>query len=194
MIILKDEITDLLLNFWENHKSNLIAILLGGSSVSPFINNPHDIDIIIIWKTSADRRDNLPESKQLYKKIHQIDIKCNCLQHYMEQYNDVFKNIWTVYAYLYQYHCIIAGEPFVILNNFNILLHPDKAIETILYVKELMHNKKWFYHVLTTLYILENNSYELTTQQIQNINIVHDQQDQEKIEELYQWALQQIQE
>ena len=187
-----EQIYNLLQDFYQLHKDNLECILLGGSKISPFINTHHDTDIVVIWKTKEDRRRYLYNSRDLHKQIYAIDSNYNCLHHYLNQYIELEK--WPIYAYLYSYHIAIAGSVPLFFQEFDVLQYPVKIWDSFIDIIELARNKKWFYHILTDIYLLQGNSFDLTEEQIENINIVHDQQDQEKIEELYQWALQQLQE
>lgn len=53
------------------------------------------------------------------------------------------------------------------------------------------HRTKRLYHILTSLYILENNSFtDFTDEQIKNINIAHDCAD--GYEELWEWAKKEV--
>ncbi len=190
--MIDSDVKELLIEFYNNHSEDLISIWVGGSAILPYISSPHDIDIILIWKNLERRKIHLRECVQLHRQLK--DTQYSCLNWYVEQYETAFKDKWPVYAYLFDLCNLIIGNDFEIWHKFKILEYQYMAWQTIVDLIENAHNKKWFYHILTTLYILWNQSYELTNEQIENIVVVHDQQDQEKIEELYQWALQQIQE
>ena len=191
--LITDEAYQFLLNFYEQYQEDLEAIILGGSALLPYLSNYHDIDIIFIWKDYSKRSNNLRACIEFNKSFKQMNIKYSCLNWFLDQYEEAFDEHWPVYSYLFNQHQLIAGNKVPLWQEFDILKYPEKIWDTIENQINRAHNKKWFYHILTVLYILWNQSYELTEEQIININIVHDQQDQEKIEELYQWALQQIQ-
>lgn len=192
--VLDSQAEQFILDFYSQHQEDLEAIIFGGSANLPYINNPHDIDIIFIWKDFNHRKANLSACVQFNRNFKKYNIKYSCLNWFLAKYEEAFKEHWPVYAYLLNNYELVIGTRVPILEQFDILKYQNKAWDSFIDLMPRARERKWFYHILTTLYILWNQSYELTEEQKENIRIVHDQQDQEKIEELYQWALQQTQE
>ena len=51
---------------------------------------------------------------------------------------------------------------------------------------------KRLYHALIGIYFIDNNAYDLTEEQIKNVNIAHDMK--EGFEDLWEWAKQRLEE
>ena len=49
----------------------------------------------------------------------------------------------------------------------------------ILKILDNKYNHKYFYHIYTSLCILKHNSFELTKEEINNINILHDRKEED---------------
>lgn len=102
------------------------------------------------------------------------------------------------YAYEFNSHFYINlyGDAENYLGRFDILgkdkedylanLKYDTTSESFLHQVERFGRTKRLYHILCGIYMIENNSYELTEEQIKNVNIAHDKTD--GWEELYEWA------
>lgn len=113
---------------------------------------------------------------------------------------DVKKQQVSLKTYAYEfnpYFCVdLYGEMQDCLGGFDILgkdkedyltnLKYDITSEIFLHQVERFGRTKRLYHILCGIYMIENNSYELTEEQIKNVNIAHDKAD--GWEELYEWA------
>jgi hypothetical protein len=192
--VLDDQIKTILINFFHQNEEELQCIWIGGSFSVPYITNPHDVDIILVWKHRYYDRERIKKCRTLSRQIHDLDGSYQIIFRYNEKYDESFIDHWPIYAYLYKYRQNLIGTLYPVIDQFDILQYEERMWKTLIQWKEKQHSKKGLYHILTTLYILLNQSYDLTEEQITNINIAHDQQDLEKIKILYQWALQQIEE
>lgn len=82
----------------------------------------------------------------------------------------------------------IYGEDLHI--DFNLEEKRDTLIQVLKdYLTKLKPNTKALYYVLTSIYIIENNSFEFTDEQKEAINICHDHQDEEKTQEYYTYCV-----
>lgn len=115
-------------------------------------------------------------------------------------WNDIYLNLYQhIYAILVYKQPDFNSYPEKVIEFFNamdkkIYLNQlknwiDNACFQIHFNDEINphHRTKRLYHILTSLYILENNSFtDFTEEQIKNINIAHDMAD--GYEELWDWA------
>ncbi len=185
-------------------KDMFFEIYLAGSHKLSFINNPKDCDIIIISETEEQSK----ELKRLfYEKYSRKEFreKYNYDLHFISDYRE--QEIFNRTAH-YPYITYIKYD--VYNNNFefketrgisleDFIANKDKYKERYLYLidewieslkrrnkEEHFYDIKIFYYMYTTLSILNNKSFELTEEQIENINILHDrkEEDLEKRKEL----------
>lgn len=188
---LNSDIEQLLINFFNQHQPNIIGIFLGGSATSPYIENPHDYDIFIVWANPEERNNAIPDIKILQQQRDEIDSAYRFINRHIHEYENHNKRHWLIYNYLFPYNQLIIGEtPYTVF--IDILTEWNSIYPELVHSIKRAHYQKWFYHILTTLYIWKNQSYELTPEQLTNVQIVHDQSNSQKIEELYQWALEEL--
>lgn len=156
-----------------------------GSSL--WLETPRDIDILAIY-------DTYQEVQEKVKKFNKEEL--------FEQtgYSILFMPLeWFPDFYIYRYPYLL--KEMRLLEGED--LHPDKydliknqefkkivinsMYNSILISYSRNLNQKIWYHILTTCYILENNNYELSKEQKENIQRVHDN---EKItEELFDYCV-----
>lgn len=159
----------------------LISVAKTGSRALPWVKNPNDTDYVFYV---ADRRD----TAQLVKlfKLKPVD-ECWIV-------GELSTNKCArLYAYEYQFLQPLFGAEFP---DYDIFEHAaeykqiliDHSLEQPLVVKH-----KFWYHVLTGIYMLDNGTYELTEEQIENINLCHDRQTTEEIYSYIQNRLAQYQ-
>lgn len=159
---------------------NIKAIYKTGSQVLPYIHNKKDLDFCIV----------IPSFKDLTKEIHHkifelkatLGIDLICIEEATFLENKIVAP-WVIEAYYFE---SIYGEA---PKKINILEHKDEYLEMLRnwLGKEAFRPTKVYSEVLAGLYVLENNSYDLTDKQIENINILHDNQDVFKIADLIIW-------
>lgn len=157
--------------------SAVVSVARTGSSVLPWINNPHDTDYIIYVK---DRH----ELKYLRKQCKDIPNN-ECW---------IFSTIegakMQLYAYQYRFLQTIYGTD---VPTYDLLEHVADY-KRLLVTYGLKHkspitSKQW-YHILTGIYMIQNGSYELTDEQKHNIQMCHDKR---MTPELFEWIQEQLQ-
>ena len=150
-----------------------------GSGVNPYINNPHDNDYIVFL--GDNEFDSFNQTK--YNDGH-------LMKRQLSTYGDVVK----VHSYLWGYMQLVEGQAVQLPNFFDKKDEWLSVAKTYLYYegKRKSHldqngkQRKSFYHLLMGLYILQNNSFELSTEQANNVQLAHDGNlPQEIIEWLY---------
>ena len=136
---------------------SVVAIYKGGSSL--FLKNNRDIDLVYFYPT---RYEALQE-KMSYHKSGNIDI------HFLKVHNPKV-NLW---CYLYHFMELVEGEN-LHLDKFSIFDHKDEYIEHLKIYLALPHRHKYWYHILTAVYLFKNNEYTLTEKQLKDIQQTHD--------------------
>lgn len=175
-----------------HEKYNCISIFIAGSYLLPYIKNKHDIDLFVTFDTSFKLRD-IRSDEYVIKIRDEIKQKYNAML--MIRYHDTI-NVRDTFmiSYTSPYYAKNA------LFGTNNLIEYDVLSNKIKYIKEFysyldyydslnpdtdLYLYKRLYHIITGMYMFQNNSYDLTEEQIKNINIIHDCQDKDKILELY---------
>ena len=178
----------------EFSKPYIIGAEKCGSKTNPYIRNPKDIDVVLIV---ADEDKRIELIRALYSHFNRQDIRDEYLDLKIRVYpNDLSDRI---YWYLSNFH-----EPFdgFTKQTKNILIDEISIKKTIIHFLENikkynvdLYEKKYFYHVYASLCILKHNSFELTEEEINNINILHDrkEEDFETIKKLIDEMLEEIQ-
>ena len=188
-------------NIFQILEPYILSIEETGSYTLPYIKNPHDRDIIIITKTQRDRAAAVKlykksfsiEERRQFKKENHIDIVFN-------SYPDIIDD--RVYLYLTHYIKPLEGyEKMSIERPINTELYKSLIARDYSEIKEWedYKNYKIWYHFYTGLCIIKHNSYELTEEEKNNINILHDLKAEENdkrlslieeiIEEIQSWQL-----
>lgn len=167
---------------------HFLYVKLGGSRSLPFIKNPHDYDIIIICEKEEDRFicsklfHNTYDSKEL-RFTYGLDFHIITLE-----YENFFVN--SIYPYLIQETDIIYSTikdflpknrdiNYMLANEATIIAKYKKRIHS----EKLMHEgvkykHKFWYYAYTAICIFKNKSFNLTEEQINNINMLHDRKDE----------------
>lgn len=187
----------ILRNIFSIVEPHCAAIYLGGSRVDPVIDNAHDYDCICFakpshyydlsvllkkvgFKSEIEGEEKAQSTlKQVYQRCN-IDLNLDLLDiSQMRSYN--FNTIdW--FAYLDYYMIKFTGEdvcprPDLLGKDKAAYLKDLKLKAVELYSKDWSEhpsrNKRW-YHILRGVYILLNNSYDVTEEQKREINILHD--------------------
>ena len=195
--------------------TNVLAIYLSGSYSLGFIKNCDDIDIHCFTKNAMDRKDRQDLVNSIRAKLkEEFDFSVSFIWHFEDEYTGANavrlskdlkdrktqKLALRTYAYEFnpKFRTILYGSAEDYLGGFDILgkdkedylanLKYDTTSESFLHQMERNANgrTKRLYHILCGIYMIENNSYELTEEQIKNVNIAHDKTD--GWEELYEWA------
>jgi len=204
----------LLIDFYNENKDDIAMILIGGSSTLSYINNPHDVDVFVVYKERPTDIEIMRERARKRKNVYyafkdegeSVTIGLRYLEIYKYWLTGINDNpnkelIYPIYLYLCKYLKILIGEDTLNVKNLSVLDQREKYKQRL---KDFLfkdfnnllnkHNElpKDLYHVLTGFYILKNNSYDLTEEQISNINIVHDRSDTNKYQKLYDMMCQEI--
>ena len=152
-----------------------VAIYLGGSHCQSYIKNPHDIDIICFSDTFENHRE-LTYHLNVYLSHHKEDNIYDFIQTRDEDneehsygsyiHRDMIKLIGRDINFTFD----ILGKDR--LEYINILLDTIDKLN-----RRYIRNQKRWYQVMRGYYLLKNNSYELTEEQIDIINKIHDQEE-----------------
>ena len=156
----------------------ITAIYYGGSNVSGFIKNPHDIDFIT-FVPNKDCYNKLKILYSLYKKEHPEVFEDN--ECWVQIRFDTHIEI-KYWSYLYKDMILLAGTP--ITFNFDPINNQINRKQYIQYLQENVANNtnlKLFYHYYRAYLILSKNSYDLTEEEIQKLNILHDAKTEEDL-------------
>lgn len=155
-----------------------ISCYIVGSSISSFIINKGDIDIVIITE-SGDRNIIPIDIRKNLRKNYNLDI------HVCDK--DFFtKNIHWHSTFMQHYSGEdMSSEITLPLNNIEYtkqeLVKRCKKLnhERLEQFKDSVYKVKIWYHLYVILCYIHNNSYELTEKQIENINILHDRKEED---------------
>lgn len=202
-MILTDEQKKFLEQAYELMKDYCVALVLGGSAAAPYIRNPHDIDVIIVCNSFEDKLNLIKECLSCKatsiikeaKEKYGISFVIQFKEQYEKQ-NKCSGEITRLPTWLYLDNTELFGSYIIGDLGFNlqvsVLDHKERYYESLLdYYKYIQKRysetgklPKW-YSLLIGLYILQNNSYELTEEQLDNVNIVHDNSNCEKAIQLF---------
>jgi hypothetical protein len=145
----------------------LVSIAESGSQTLPWIKNPHDRDIVFYTKGTIT-----PEMKDQFKKVRQQwrpGGECWMLEN--------IEDIIYLFSYQYKFLKPIWGSE---LPNWDIF-DPQVSREIKRYlvhwatINNSIEYKLW-YHVLTLIYLYQNNDYFLTEAQQSEVQACHDKQ------------------
>ena len=134
-----------------------LAVYKGGSSL--LLKKSRDTDLIYFYETCYEAQ----QERYKYNRIGDIDI------HFLK----AIKPRISLWCCLYHFMELIEGEN-LHLDKFSIFDHKDEYIECLkVNITMPKANKSW-YHILTAIYMFENNSYTLTEKQLEDIQQTHD--------------------
>jgi len=154
-----------------------ISCYFVGSSTVPFINNKHDIDIVVIVDKENKKRldkNKLSMFRQSGLDVHLVDM--NLFTKFVH-WNNLFAKHYSgdnldndTSMPLKD----IDNTKKSIVQTYNRLKDEDCSN----HINHIYKIKLW-YHIYTLLCYLKNDSYELTEEQIENINILHDREEKD---------------
>lgn len=160
------------------------AIYYGGSRVDPVIDNPHDYDYICFSKRLQKqnllrclRRNKLRVAGSNKNILKKSQLKDDLLKDFSQIRVFPYTQI-TWFSYLDTLMIKVIGKD--VCPKTDIIFEHRKEFIVCLKEKadELLcgkiGNQKRWYHLLRGAYILMNNSYDVTPEQRQEINILHD--------------------
>ena len=127
-----------------------------GSSVNPYIKNPSDIDYVRV----LDIGEQSPTKKECNTKTY-----------------EVHENEVELWRWNYKYMIAIEGDPQTFTSFFELRDRYIARLKKFLFYKDKRKDykdSKLYYYCLQGLYILENNSYDLTAEQANNVQLAHD--------------------
>lgn len=157
------------------------AVYYGGSNVDSIINTPHDYDYICFAKPLC-RHFLLSELKTLgFKTFGSTKTKESNLDLDLTDFSQVRVYPYTQidwFSYLDILMIKVIGED--VCPKTDVIHEHRKEFFEDLHKKmlklssgEIKNQKRW-YHLLRGIYILINNSYEVSSKQREEINILHD--------------------
>lgn len=161
-----------ILEIYENIKDNCVSIEQSGSSSLPFIEHSNDLDIMFVY----DTEENANKSKQIFKKLYDrltLRKEYNLDIHFISLEKDMLQH-----SYAYQIHFLKPLLNFKnalnvdILSNKEIYLNTLKRTADILSKVSNKYEIKNWYHIYIGFCFIENNKYELTDEQIINVNLL----------------------
>lgn len=148
-----------------------IAIYLGGSMCEGIIKNTHDIDFICFSDKPVDMS-YIRMGLHFYQKKHRLPENYDFLQVRTKQ-----KEEHSYGSYINKKMIKLVGED--IDFTFDVVdKDREEYIKTLHETKDQLlsnriKNQKRWYQILRGIYILINNSYEVTDEQKREINILH---------------------
>lgn len=162
----------------EKYASLINSVYLTGSFVVPWIENSHDRDYVIFVNDIRDAR-----IADLYKE-KQKDECFLCTTVEKKQNPRIFS--YERYFEQIQYGDFVESEGYFIFD------HKDEYKQCLVdngLGKPYDTRFKFWYHILTGIYLLDNGEYELTDEQIANVRLCHDKQMTQEIYDYIQKRL-----
>lgn len=144
------------------------AIYLGGSVVESYIAEPHDIDIICFAK------DEMSRLRMLTKLIRYQHANADlfALAEDWEQTRSIANEEHAYGSYIYHDMELLAGEP--VNFKFDILGNDyNNYIDILKTSVKNITNIKRFYQLYRGALIVSKNSYDLTAEEINELNLLH---------------------
>lgn len=162
----------------EKYASLINSVYLTGSFVVPWIENSHDRDYVIFVNDIRDAR-----IADLYKE-KQKDECFLCTTGDKKQNPRIFS--YERYFEQIQYGDFVESEGYFIFDHIDEYKQclVDKGLG-----KPLDTRFKFWYHILTGIYLLDNGEYELAEEQITNVRLCHDKQMTQEIYDYIQKRL-----
>lgn len=150
---------------FEKYGNFIKSVYIGGSCCHPYIENPNDIDYIIIVEDIKDKMvAELFSEREPYECyiIRQVGSESKMLpRDYMKHFS---KLIYGTEYFDEEVDIFSKKEEY------------KKCLVECAYNKEYNTNTKMWYHVLTGIYFLQNGKYELTEYQAEQVRKCHDKQ------------------
>ena len=173
-ITITDEQKTILNNFLDS--IDYTSCYFVGSATVPFIHNKHDLDIAIIVDKS---KVTLDKDSRKYFRANGLDIHLVDLDFFTKKTH--WNNLFI---------CHYSGETLdnlitLPLDNINAtkqnildIYNKVKSVDYNGHESFIYKNKIWYYSCVLMCYV-KNNSYDLTEEQIENINILHDREEKD---------------
>lgn len=159
-------------------KDKIKAIYQVGSSVIPFLQDiSKDLDYAILLKEKKDY-------KEIKEKLRELGVLTNASVFFILDSDDI---TLTAYSFQNHYQQKLFGNSEHKRYSIEVLEHKEEYYNLLKqYIEiELMRRKKTLYYYVMGMYILKNNSYDFTEEQINNIRETHNLNISDKvIEEL----------
>lgn len=156
----------------------IVSIYKVGSSVLPWIENPHDTDYLIFVTDNHDMK--MSELFERKPKNECWFVSCpNKTRH---------PRNWS---YICNFKELLCGEPMA-SEEYDIFEHENEYKAHIVQCalgKPYNTQYKFWYHILTGIYLLNNGKYELTDEQINNVQLCHDKK---MTQEIYDYIQNQL--
>ena len=156
----------------------LISVVRTGSSTLPWISMPHDTDYICFVQ-------NKRNTKQLVE-LYKLKPKNEC---WMVREFELGKV--RIYSYEYHYLQPLFGNEFPTYDIFEHINEYKKILVESGLGTTFVPEHKFWYHILTGIYLLDNGKYELTPEQENEIRLCHSRQ---MTKEIYNFIQQRLQE
>lgn len=162
-------------------EGSCLAIYYGGSRVDPVIDNPHDYDYICFSKRLHAQKLLRSLIKHKFRSTRSTNKKEKKIVTNLNDFSQIRKYPYTQitwFSYLDLLMIKLVGEDICPKTDI-IYTHRSEFISCLkekandLICGKMQNQKRW-YHLLRGAYILINNSYEVTPEQKQEINILHD--------------------
>lgn len=187
--------------FYEKVKDNVCAIVLCGSRTLPYIVNSRDIDILIIaenldklhlWIESMRTDEIIRNMRKQLRKEYGVSMMSGTVELF---------NTRLLYSSYIPYTILFGNMD---INLIDIRARADEYKQVCKtrfeqcmsdYEKDHdLYHLKSFYHIYTGMCMIQNGySYDLTEDDIDNINILHDCEDENRtltlVEEIRNWLL-----
>ena len=190
---LSQEILDKIKIIYDAIKEHCNWIYVGGSFGIKHLKFYRDIDIFIVCPNTNER-------EIVFRTIRKDNLELKTIVKSLQDDYNVMVLTTTVfdqqrfYDGSYQFHykeiSVLFGDPIhfakeILLNKKDYIDVLNYSIERAYYFEEKTGEiPKNTYHIVTGVYMLQNDSYDLTPEQIENINICHDGEDQNKMKVL----------
>lgn len=155
------------------------GIYQGGSHVDPVIDNPHDYDYICFAKylCMTKIKTKLVELGLAKSGSKSKKADPNWLLDFSQIRVYPYTQI-TWFSYLDKLMILKAGKDICpktdIISDYRTKFIAEIKQKAKLLLNSTITNQKRWYHILRGVYILLNNSYEVTDEQKKEINILHD--------------------
>ena len=183
-------------------KPTVKYVRLCGSRSFPFIYNPRDIDVVFVCKDKkeAERvyRERYLVAQSYFKRELHLDIHFYALEEEGERF-PLCINI--PYLITFNNNSKLGKRPKE-KRSLEELIAKEKG-NLVSYIWEIkqkyedIYSAKLWYNIYLSLCIIKNKSYDLSDEQIKNINILHDGEDKtlnkrktlidDMLEEIYSW-------
>lgn len=177
-----EDIKSILKNNWQNLEQYCVAIYKGGSRLDPVIDQPHDYDYICFAKplmktfllnklSRLGLRTTLSKKNKFINQNNISDFDFSQIRVY--PYTQI---TWFSYLDILMEKAIgedICPKTDIINTHRNEFIEELKKKMNLLVTGKITNQKRW-YHILRGIYIVTNSSYDVTPEQKQEINILHD--------------------